>query len=191
MELEQLILVGHEGWVGVAFTLMCDTIWCKFALYWDKGTWKCSPSGTGKAASFAPKKTVTTSGGEDNWFPHPPLNPNRKASMCLKINTRPRENLVHFFPMCPHELHQISSDPINNCTRSSWGNQNFQALLVAASILCTNPQKDLENYSSRMRVISIHHLLSLSPLEKSCPESKEPKRCCIHGILAESHLPES
>jgi hypothetical protein len=33
--------------------------------------------------------------------------------------------------------------------------------------------------------------LSLSPLEKSYPESKEPKRCCIHGILTESHLPGS
>jgi hypothetical protein len=107
MELEQLILGGHERWVGVAFTLMCDTIWCKFALYWGKGTWKCLPSGTGKAASFAPKKTVTTSGGEDNWFPHPPLNPNRKASACLKINTRSRETSAHFFPISPHELHKF------------------------------------------------------------------------------------
>jgi hypothetical protein len=83
-------------------------------------------------------------------------------------------------------------NPIKNHTRSSWGNQNFQALLDAASILCTNLKKDLENYPSRMRVISIHHLLSLSPLEKSCSESKkEPKRRCIHGILTESHLPES
>ncbi len=32
--------------------------------------------------------------------------PHSKASACLKINTRSRETSAHFFPICPHELHQ-------------------------------------------------------------------------------------
>ncbi len=98
MDLEQLILVGHEGWVGVAFTLMCDTIWCKFALYWGKGTWKCSPSGAGKAASFAPKKTVTTSGGEDNWFPIPHSTPIEKLQRVWKSIQGQEKLQLIFFP---------------------------------------------------------------------------------------------
>ncbi len=93
MEFEQLIPVGYEGWVGVALTLMCDTIWCKFALYWGTGTWNFSPSGTGKAASFAPKKTVTTSGGEENWFPHTPL----KSFSVFENQYKVKRNFSSFF----------------------------------------------------------------------------------------------
>ncbi len=103
MEFEQLILVGHEGWVGVALTLMCDTIWCKFALYWGTGTWNFSPSGTGKAASFAPKQTVTTSGGEDNWFPHPPL----KSFSVLENQYKVKRNFSSFFS---HTSSRITSN---------------------------------------------------------------------------------
>ncbi len=119
-----------------------------------------------------------------------PPSPTQKLQRVWKSIQGQEKLQLIFFPFVLMNYIKISSNPRKNRTRSSWGNQNFQALLAAASILCTNPKKDLENYPSRMRVISTHHLLSLSPLEKSCPEQKEPRRCCIHCILAESHLPE-
>ncbi len=72
---------------------MCDTIWCKFALYWGTGTCNFSPSGTGKAASFAPKQTVTTSGGEENWFPHTQL----KSFSVFENQYKVKRNFSSFF----------------------------------------------------------------------------------------------